>query len=231
MSLGSGYRRGLCPVDRSPGRAAGLPASGRATGGRRRRARPGGAVARPAVAAMARNACERDRSGVPPVGRRRHHRVVARRARGSGRQGRATGREGAHQLPPRATRQGAQENREEAPIEWLLAARGDRADKAARRAVKVLTSCLREPPAKERKKIAKTLRGRAALEAWDQATAWMTPARRARVAKAVTAALERCADNPKALTWPDDYIELLGHSATRTDQRAIALLEEFRRMA
>ena len=59
----------------------------------------------------------------------------------------------------------------------------------------------------------------------------MTPARRARVAKAVTAALDRCADNPKVLTWPDDYIELLGHSATRTDQRAITLLEEFRNMA
>ena len=41
-------------------------------------------------------------------------------------------------------------------------------------------------------------------------------ARRARVAKAVTAALDRCADNPKALTWPDDYIELLGHTAIGT---------------
>ena len=120
---------------------------------------------------------------------------------------------------------------EEGTIELLLAALDDPDDKVARRAVKLLTSCLREPPGKERKAIAKTLRGKAALEAWDQATAWMTPARRARVAKAVTAALDRCADNPKALTWPDDYIELLGHSATRTDQRAIALLEEFRKMA
>ncbi len=59
----------------------------------------------------------------------------------------------------------------------------------------------------------------------------MTPARRARVATAVTAALDRCADNPKALTWPDDYIELLGHTATGTDQRAITLLEKFRKMA
>jgi hypothetical protein len=120
---------------------------------------------------------------------------------------------------------------EEGTVELLLAALEDPDDNVARRAVKLLTSCLREPPAKERRKIAKTLRGRAALEAWDQATAWMTPARRARVAKAVTAALDRCADNPKALTWPDDYIELLGHSATRTDQRAIALLEGFRNMA
>jgi len=120
---------------------------------------------------------------------------------------------------------------EEGTIELLLAALDDPEDKVARRAVKLLTSCLREPPAKERKKIAKTLRGKAALEAWDQAPAWMTPARRARVAKAVTAALDRCADNPKALTWPEDYIELLGHSPTRTDQRAIALLEGFRKMA
>jgi hypothetical protein len=120
---------------------------------------------------------------------------------------------------------------EEGAVELLLAALDDPDDKVARRAVKLLTSCLREPPARERKEAAKTLRGRAALEAWGQATAWMTPARRARVAKAVTAALDRCVDNPKALTWPDDYIELLGHSATRTDQRAITLLEEFRKMA
>ena len=98
-------------------------------------------------------------------------------------------------------------------------------------AMALLTGCLREPGAKERKEIAKTLRGKATLQAWDQATAWMTPARRARVAKAVRAALERCADNLKALTWPDDYIELLGHSATRTDRRAIALLEAFRNTA
>lgn len=120
---------------------------------------------------------------------------------------------------------------EEGAIELLLAALDDPDDKVARRAVKLLTCCLREPPVRERKKIARTLRGKAALEAWDQAAAWMTPARRARITKAVTAALDRCADNPKALTWPDDYIELLGHSATRTDQRAIALLEEFRRRA
>jgi hypothetical protein len=120
---------------------------------------------------------------------------------------------------------------EEGTIELLLAALDDPDDKVARRAVKLLTGCVRQPAAKERKEIAKTLRGKAALEAWGQASAWMTPARRARVAKAVTAALDRCADNPKALTWPDDYIELLGHTATGTDQRAIALLEEFRKMA
>ena len=120
---------------------------------------------------------------------------------------------------------------EEGTVELLLAALEDPDDKVARRAVKPLSSCLREPPARERKKIARTFRGRAALEAWGRAAEWMTPARRARVATAVTAALDRCADNPKALTWPEDYIELLGHTATRTDQRAITLLEEFRKMA
>ena len=35
----------------------------------------------------------------------------------------------------------------------------------------------------------------------------------------------------ECLTWPDKYIELLGHSANRSDQRAVALLEQFRAMA
>lgn len=41
----------------------------------------------------------------------------------------------------------------------------------------------------------------------------------------------RLRDNPRALAWPDKYIELLGHSANRSDQRAVALLEQFRAMA
>src|SRR5262245_14173589 len=90
---------------------------------------------------------------------------------------------------------------------------------------------MRERPEKERKTITKSLRGKAALDAWDKVAVWIRPARRARVANAVTAALGGCADNPKALTWPDKYIELLGHSADRTDQRAVALLERFRAMA
>lgn len=120
---------------------------------------------------------------------------------------------------------------DEGTIELLLAALEDPDDKVARRAVKTLVYCFSEPPIKERKESAKTARGKAMLDAWDQARTWMTPARRARVAKAVTAALDRCAANPKALTWPDDYIELLGYSATSTDERAIALLEGFRKMA
>jgi len=120
---------------------------------------------------------------------------------------------------------------DEGTIELLLAALDDPEDRVARRAVGPLVDCLREKTEKERKKMAKTSRGKAALEASDQAAAWLTPARRARIAKATTAALERCAGNPKALTWPDDYIELLGLSASRGDPHAIAVLERFRPMA
>jgi hypothetical protein len=120
---------------------------------------------------------------------------------------------------------------DEGTIELLLAALGDPENQVVRRAVGALIACLRETPAKERKEMTKTMRGKAALDAWDKAAAWMTPARRARIAKAVAAALERCAGNPKALTWPDDYIELLGLSASCGDQRVIALLESFRPMA
>jgi hypothetical protein len=119
---------------------------------------------------------------------------------------------------------------DEGTVELLLAALEDRPE-VARRAVGSLIECMREVPDKERKKAVKTLRGKAVLDAWDKMAAWITPARRARVAHAVTAALDRCADNPKDLTWPDAYIELLGLSASRTDSHAIALLEQLRAMA
>jgi hypothetical protein len=118
---------------------------------------------------------------------------------------------------------------DEGTIELLLAALDD--PEVARQAVGSLIECMRERPDNERKKMTKTLRGKAALDAWDKMAVWITPARRARVANAVTAALAGCADNPQALTWPDKYIELLGHSANRTDQRAVTLLEQFRAMA
>ena len=118
---------------------------------------------------------------------------------------------------------------DEGTIELLLAALDD--PDVARQAVGSLIECMRARPDKERKKLTKTLRGKAALDAWDKMAVWITPTRRARVASAVTAALDGCADNPKALTWPDKYIELLGHSANRTDQRAVTLLERFRAMA
>ena len=118
---------------------------------------------------------------------------------------------------------------DEGTVELLLVALDD--PEVARQAVGSLIECMRERPDKERKKMTKTLRGKAALDAWDRLAVWITPARRARVANAVTAALEGCADNPHALTWPDKYIELLGHTANRTDQRAVTLLEQFRPIA
>jgi len=118
---------------------------------------------------------------------------------------------------------------DEGTIELLLAALDD--PEVGRQAVGSLIECMRERPGKERKRMGKTLRGKAALDAWDKMAVWITPARRTRVANAVTAALDGCAANPTALTWPDKYIELLGHSANRTDQRAVTLLEKFRGMA
>ncbi len=120
---------------------------------------------------------------------------------------------------------------DEGTIELFLAGLEDPEDHVARQVVSLLVACLRERPARERKDVARTARGRAALDAWDRAAAWMTPARRARIARAVTLTLQRHADNPKALTWPEDYIQLLGLTAIRTDATAIALLEGFRRMA
>ena len=118
---------------------------------------------------------------------------------------------------------------DEGTIELLLAALDD--PDVARQAVGPLIECMRERPDKERKRMTKSLRGKAALDGWDKMALWITRARRARVARAVTAALDGCADNPQALTWPDKYIELLGLSANRADQHALTLLEQLRSMA
>lgn len=120
---------------------------------------------------------------------------------------------------------------DEGTIELLIAGLNDPDATVARRAVGPLIECLRERTARERKDWATTQSGRAALEAFDQAALWMTPERRARIAASVTAAFDRCAGNPKALTWPDRYIELLGYAATRNDTDAIERLEGFRPMA
>jgi hypothetical protein len=121
---------------------------------------------------------------------------------------------------------------EEETIELLMTGLEDPDANVARRAVQPLISCLRELTTNERRDRAKTAGGRAALEAADQAAVWMTPERRARIAGTVTATLERCAGNPKAaLTWPEQYIELLGYTATRTDRHALELLEGFRAIA
>ena len=118
---------------------------------------------------------------------------------------------------------------DEGTVDLLLAALDD--PEVARQAVGSLIECMRERLDKERKRMTKTLRGKVALDAWDKMAGWITRARRARVASAVTAALDGCAGNPKALTWPDKYIELLGLSANRTDQHAITLLEQLRSVA
>jgi len=120
---------------------------------------------------------------------------------------------------------------DEGTIELFMAALEDPEPSVERNAVVALVTCLRELTHKERKAMAKTLRGKAAIDALDQTRSWMTPVRCARVAKAVTAALDRCAGNPKLLTWPDKYIELLGLSARNADQHVIALLEGFRPIA
>ena len=120
---------------------------------------------------------------------------------------------------------------DEGTIDLLIAGLDDPDASVARRAVGPLIECLRERTARERKDWATTQSGRAALEAWDRAAAWMTAGRRARIARSVTAAFDRCAGNPKALTWPDRYIELLGYAATRSDTHAIELLEGLRPMA
>jgi hypothetical protein len=56
---------------------------------------------------------------------------------------------------------------DEGTIELLLAALLDHPE-VARQAVGSLIECMRERPDKERKKMTKTLRGKAALDAWDK---------------------------------------------------------------
>lgn len=120
---------------------------------------------------------------------------------------------------------------DEGTIELLIAGLNDPEETVARRAVDSLIACVRETPAKERKAQATTQGGRAAREAWDRAALWMTRERRARIAAAVTAALDRCAGNPRALTCASKYIELLGYVAIRSDTHADEVLEGFRPMA
>ena len=119
---------------------------------------------------------------------------------------------------------------DEDTVEVVLAALDDEA-LVQRRAVTLLKSCLRPIPEKERKKTAKTQSGKAGLEAIDRMAGWMTAPRRARIAAAVASALERCAQSPRDLTWPDWYIELLGLTAVRGDTRALAVLERLRSTA
>jgi len=116
-------------------------------------------------------------------------------------------------------------------LDLLLAVLNDPDSAVARRALSPLLFCLNERSDQERRQMAKTHSGMAALEAADQMAAFVTPEHRARISGTVTAALARHADNPKDLMWADDYIELLGLTASRRDQRSITLLEGFRAKA
>jgi hypothetical protein len=116
---------------------------------------------------------------------------------------------------------------DEDTVDMVLAALDDEA-LVQRRAVTFLQSCLRAIPEKERRKSAKTHGGKDALAAMDRLAGWMTAPRRARIAAVVTSALERHAGNPRDLTWPDAYIEVLGLTAVRGDARALAILEGLR---
>jgi hypothetical protein len=120
---------------------------------------------------------------------------------------------------------------DEGTVELLIAALGDPEPAVERRAMCVLRDCLQPRSRKERAKAAKTQSGKAAQEAVDQFEKWLSPAHRERIAWLVTAALERAGDKPKALLWPDWYIELLGLTATRGNTRALEALERLRPMA
>ena len=115
-------------------------------------------------------------------------------------------------------------------VELLLAALEDEA-LVQRRAVIVLQACVRPFGPGERKRMARTRSGAAGLHAIDRMAGWITPERSARIAAGVTTALERCADHPRDLTWPDAYIELLGLTGVGADARSLAILERLRAKA
>ena len=117
---------------------------------------------------------------------------------------------------------------EEGTIELFLAALEDPEPIVSRRAVGPLEAILKPLTAKERKASEKTQIGRAFIAAQERSAEWMTPARRARVARATAAMLRRHADNPRALFWPDRFIGLLGSTATADDDAALAALEALR---
>ena len=117
---------------------------------------------------------------------------------------------------------------DEGTIELFLAALEDPEPIVCRRAVGPLEALLKPLTAKERKASEKTQIGRAFVAAQERAAQWMTPARRGRIARATAAALRRHADNPRALFWPDRFIELLGTTATAADDVALAALEALR---
>jgi len=87
------------------------------------------------------------------------------------------------------------------------------------------------PTARERKDASKTKAARAYMEARDRADSWFTRARRARVTRSLVNILRGYPANRPSLFWPDKFIDVLGHTATREDTEALGLLEGFRQMA
>jgi hypothetical protein len=120
---------------------------------------------------------------------------------------------------------------DEGTFELLVAALEDPEISVSRRALGTLRAYVAPLTAKERKGFAKTKRGTAYLEARDRAAAWITAARRARMTRAVIAILRGYPENRPSLFWPDKFVELLGHTATRDDEEALSLLEGLRPLA
>ena len=120
---------------------------------------------------------------------------------------------------------------EEGTFELLVAALEDPEISVARRALCTLRSYVAPLAAKERKGFEKTKWGKAYLEALDRAAPWITAPRRARMTRAVIAILRGYPENRPTLLWPDKFVELLGHTATRDDEEALSLLEGFRPLA
>ena len=120
---------------------------------------------------------------------------------------------------------------DEGTFELLVAALEDPEISVSRRAVSTLQAYVAPLPAKERKNAEKTKGGKAYLASLDRAAPWITAARRARMTRAVIAILRGYPENRPSLFWPDKFVELLGHTATRDDEEALSLLEGFRPLA
>lgn len=120
---------------------------------------------------------------------------------------------------------------EEGTFELLIAALEDPEISVSRRAVSTLHGYVAPLTAKERKATEKTKRGKAYLDARDRSAPWITAERRARMTRALIAILRGYPENRGTLMWPDRFVDLVGHTATRDDEEALRLLEGFRPLA
>ena len=117
---------------------------------------------------------------------------------------------------------------DEGTIELFLVALEDPESTVSRRAIAPLHAILEPLTGKERKASERTQSGRAFVAAQEHASRWITPARRRRMASALVAALRRHATDPRALFWPNQFIALLGATATADDHGALAVLDALR---